>query len=107
LKSEKYHQCSLEIASLYNDLRMLKKDTISLEIEESIRAISKRYEEILFKYENHISIDFKMFKTEKPVYHKLSNTEIITIRLKHYFQVRFIYHFFIFFTNNSFYCFLN
>jgi len=49
IRGEKFHQCSLEIAELYNELRMVKTSTLinRTQEESSISAISKKYDIIL------------------------------------------------------------
>ena len=98
IKSERFHQCSLEIGELYNELRIAK--TFPNLSEENrfhwVIEISKKYDKVLQKYDNHNSIDFDYFKTSKAPYFKLTTTLIYYIKLKHYFFVRFKYHLFIY-----------
>ncbi len=96
IKSEKFHQCSLEIGELYNELRMIKTfDTIQNK-EDKISRVSKKYEKVLQKYENHISIDREMFMTTKPDYFKLSWCDVKLIRIKFYLLVKLRYHTFMY-----------
>lgn len=96
IKSEKFHQCSLEIGELYNRLRMVKTFTTIINKEPEIAKISKKYDRVLHKYDNHIPIDFDMFKITKPDYFKLSWFDVIKIKINFYFQVEFKYHLFIY-----------
>ena len=94
IKGEKFHKCSLEIAELYNELRMVKTSTsISKKKEEKlISKISQNYDEVLKKYENHSYIDNKHFKTHKPEYFELTRFDVWKIKTEKYFRVYFKYH---------------
>ena len=92
IKSEKYHQCGLEIAELYNKLRMIKTFENVNDHENEIRKISEEYDIALKKYENHAPIDLKAFTTTKPKYFKLSRFCILKINIEKYFKIKFKYH---------------
>jgi len=94
IRGEKFHQCSLEIAELYNQLRMVKTSTLinKAQEEESISEISKKYDIILKQHENHSNIDSKEFTTYKPEYFDLNKMEVWTIYIEKYFRVYFKYH---------------
>lgn len=94
IRGEKFHQCSLEIAELYNQLRMVKTSTmINKEQEENaISEISNKYDIILKQHENHSNIDSKEFKTYKPEYFELSRIGVLKIHVEKYFRVYFKYH---------------
>ncbi|WP_293915524.1 MULTISPECIES: SLATT domain-containing protein [unclassified Sphingobacterium] len=70
LRAEKLHQCGLDISEIYNEVRIFK--TLTGSTDEEIRVfcknISYRYQAILSKYENHMSIDYSMFKTTQSHY---------------------------------------
>ncbi|PTB92309.1 hypothetical protein C9994_14280 [Marivirga lumbricoides] len=92
IKSEKFHQCGLEIAELYNELRMVKTFATINNKEDRIKKISERYDEILKKYENHLPIDLDDFTRTKPNYFELTRFGIIWIHIKKYFLIKFKYH---------------
>jgi hypothetical protein len=94
IRGEKFHQCSLEIAELYNELRMVKTSTLinRTQEESSISAISKKYDIILKQHENHSNIDSKEFKTNKPEYFELNKVKVWSIYIEKYFRVYFKYH---------------
>lgn len=92
VRSEKFHQCSLEIAELYNELRMIKTFENVYNPEDKIRKVSEKYDEVLKKYENHQPIDLDVFKLTKPDYFELTFIDIKKIRIKEYFTTRFKYH---------------
>jgi hypothetical protein len=96
IKSEKFHQCSLEIGELYNKLRMVKTFTTILNKEPEISKISKHYDRVLHKYDNHIPIDFDIFRITKPDYFRLSSWDVRIIKIRFYMQVKFKYHLFIY-----------
>ncbi|WP_159517257.1 SLATT domain-containing protein [Sunxiuqinia indica] len=92
LKADRFHQCGLEIGELYNDLRMAKTFSNISDRETEIRRISEKYDAVLKKYENHDSIDLKMFETAKPPYFELSRLGVRRIKAEKYFKVKFRYH---------------
>ena len=94
LKGEKFHQCSLDIAELYNQLRMVKTSTLLNKSHEeiSISEISKKYDAILKQHENHSNIDNKVFKTFKSDYFELTKVNVWKIKVERYFRVYFKYH---------------
>ena len=96
VKSEKFHQCSLEIGELYSSLRMVKTFTTIINKEPEIAKISKKYDKVLLKYINHDPIDFEMFMTTKPRYFKISWLDVALIKIRNYFIVRFKYHLFMY-----------
>lgn len=95
--SEKYHQCAIEIAELYNELRIIKTfKTFNQTREAEIINISNKYDLILKKYENHEQIDTEYFKISKPEYFELNSFKVLKIKLKRYFVCYFKYHVFMF-----------
>jgi len=94
IRGEKFHQCSLEIAELYNQLRMVKTSTLinKQQEEESIKEISKKYDIVLKQHENHSNIDSKEFTTHKPEYFDLTKFDVWAIKAEKYFKLYFKYH---------------
>lgn len=93
LKSEKYHNCSLDIAELYNKARFIKSFTTNPQTKQyELQKISNEYDIILKKYENHLPIDYMQFQLTKPPYFKLNWVARNLIRLKYYIKVYFVYH---------------
>lgn len=65
LKAKNFHDCSLELSTLYNRLRTFK--TMNSEASEFTTAsfcqkLSDEYQEILNRYANHEDIDYDSFK---------------------------------------------
>jgi hypothetical protein len=93
LKSEKYHNCSLDIAELYNKARFIKSFTTNPQKKQhELQKISIEYDIILKKYENHLTIDYMQFQLTKPPYFGLNWVDRNWIRLKYYINVYFVYH---------------
>lgn len=94
IKCEKFHQCSLEIGELYNELRMIKtfKSLTEEEKEPKIAEISKKYDIILKQHENHLPIDRLDFMRFKPEYFNLNKFDLLKIRLKKYLNIQFKFH---------------
>lgn len=73
LKAKNFHDCSLELSKLYNKLRTFK--TLNPQASEYAvlnfcNNLSKEYQEILDKYENHQQIDYDNFKITQLTYFK-------------------------------------
>lgn len=97
LKSERYHNCSLDISELYNRARFTKNFTTNpINKQNELLQISIEYDTILKKYENHLPIDYLQFQLSKPEYFGLNFMMIKWIWLKYYIKVYAIYHVLIF-----------
>jgi hypothetical protein len=97
LKSERYHNCSLDIAELYNRARFTKNFTTDLPTKQSeLLQLSAEYDIILKKYDNHLPIDYLKFQLTKPEYFELNFLTIKWIWLKYYTKVYLVYHILIF-----------
>lgn len=93
LRAEKFHDCTLEISDLYNELRYLKTSEMTpKQINKLSEDLSKKYGIVLKKYENHKYIDFLKFQTTKNDYFKLHWTEIFIIKIKYYLNTHCLYH---------------
>jgi hypothetical protein len=62
LKGDKFHNCSKELGRIFNDLHslMAKNEADQTKYEE----ISKRYSDVLDRYDNHSPIDYEVHKTQ-------------------------------------------
>ncbi|SHM79245.1 hypothetical protein SAMN04488057_103342 [Cyclobacterium lianum] len=99
-KAKQYHNCGLELSSLYNDLRIFKTLTNSPSLDEKrevAEKLSRKYERILERYENHHSIDLDMFKATKSEYHQLNKWNVFLIYIDYYIKTSLIYHILILF----------
>ena len=93
LKSERYHNCALDISELYKNLRYAKTYHDSdLDKQKTILEISNKYDIILKKYENHMPIDYSTFQLQKPEYFELDFFDINFIKINYYLNVYFKYH---------------
>ncbi|TCC98725.1 SLATT domain-containing protein [Pedobacter hiemivivus] len=93
LKSHRYHDCSLDIAELYNALRYTKTyESENADKGKILQEISEKYDKILKRYENHKPIDYERFQLIKPGYFKLNLRKRLWIDLKYYCIVYFKYH---------------
>jgi len=90
LKAEKMLSCAKEISGLYDKLRLqssLNKKSLASEVAE----ITKEYNSIISKYDNHEPIDYEYFKTNHPNDFKLSAYEKILIRFKYFVRPRLVH----------------
>ncbi|HML71761.1 MAG: SLATT domain-containing protein [Bacteroidota bacterium] len=94
VQSKNYHECALEIAKLYNDLRLLKASAED-HIQE-INRIKDEYEKILDKYINHLPIDLIMFKLDKKEYFNISLYSAVFNHIRRFLLVRSAYYFCVF-----------
>lgn len=93
LKSDRFHNCALDIAELYNDLRHIKTyDANNPNKKDLLKKISLEYDKILKRYENHKPIDYAKFQLLKPKYFKLRLIDRWKIKLEYYWRVHFKYH---------------
>ena len=73
VKAEKFHDCSLDIADLYNELQNFKtydKKSSDKEKLEYCNDIQSRYQNILRRYENHDQLDRQKFRADNMDYYK-------------------------------------
>lgn len=92
-KAKEYHECALDISKLYDELRYLKSithDDNKQDLFEKARKISERYENIIQRCDNHIPIDYDMFRKEKPEYFNLKKSKVHNIKLKYFVTVKLI-----------------
>lgn len=93
IKSERFHNCSLDISELYNKLRFMKTyEADSDKKKVMLENISRDYDIILKKYENHLPIDYSKFQLTKPDYFDLNLFNRLGIFLLYYFTVKLKYH---------------
>ncbi|MBI3233261.1 MAG: SLATT domain-containing protein [Bacteroidetes bacterium] len=93
LRAEKFHDCSREISKLYRQLREKRREIIDDDkLTPFLNEITKLYEQILDKYENHQEIDYLYFIARHPKDFEMSPFKRISIRLKYYLNTLFIYH---------------
>lgn len=92
--AKNYHKCALEISKLYDRLRVLKSKKRCNDSDfEEIDKIRVEYEKTLDGYENHLPIDFKMFKLRKKEYFHVSVMSALLCNIKYFMLVRFVYYF--------------
>lgn len=73
IKAKEFHNCSLDLADLYNELQNFKtyrKEADDSEKMEFCSSLQIRYQNVLRKYDNHSPIDNKKFKAENLDYYK-------------------------------------
>jgi hypothetical protein len=94
-KANRFHNCGLELSSLYNELRIFKTLTEKPKIKEKkdfAEKISGKYERILERHENHHPIDHEMFRASKAEYHELGKIDVLKIKANYYLKTSLIYH---------------
>lgn len=98
MRAHHFHECSLKIANLYNQLRAFKTLNNSNDVEKRdfCEKISRKYQKILASYPNHENIDFELFRAEHRDFYELGYFETIFIKIKFYFKTKFLYHTLIF-----------
>lgn len=97
-KAKQYHNCGLELSSLYNELRIFKTLIQKSDLNEKRKfaeKISDKYQRILERHENHESIDHEMFKSFYSKYHELNTWKCFKIKINYYIKTELIYHFLI------------
>ena len=98
LKTKEFHNCRLELSEIYNKLRIFKtleENPTPERKTQFTEQISNSYQKVLEKYDNHLPVDNKVFKTKTANYHKLNFLKIIRYSLEHYFHSCLLYYFLI------------
>lgn len=97
VKAEKFHDCSLDIADLYNELQNFKTyDTKSSDKEkmEYCNDIQSRYQNILRRYENHDQLDRQKFRADNMDYYKYLKWDYWwRIQIIYFYKTKLIYLF--------------
>ncbi len=84
-----------ELSSLYEELRIfqtLQTTPGEKESTDFARELKTQYEEVLKGTENHLPIDYDLYRTKKRKQQNLTYWQVISIRLKHYLSAYFFYH---------------
>ena len=99
-KAKEFHNCGLELSSLYNELRIFKTLNENQSIpnkKQFAQKISANYQRILEKHQNHEPIDNAFFKSTTSKYHDLKWLDVQIIKIEYYLKTSFLYHFLIVF----------
>ena len=88
IKARDYHNCGMEIGELYNQLRILKTFPVTDREKEG------KLKEILKKYENHLPVDYEIFKSTKCKYFEINVFQCWWIKMYIFMVVYFKYYFF-------------
>lgn len=97
LKSDRFHNCALDISELYNKLRYTKTYLNNAPNKNVIfQEISESYDKILKRNENHKPIDYAKFQLQKPDYFNLTFRKKSLIKIEYYWRVHFKYHLFMY-----------
>jgi hypothetical protein len=97
LKSDRFHNCALDISELYNKLRYTKTyESNNPNKKDILSKIGNEYDKILKRNENHKSIDYAKFQLQKPDYFELNFIKRTLINFEYYWRVHFKYHLFMF-----------
>lgn len=97
LKSERFHNCALDIAELYNKLRYTKTyESNNPNKNDILSKIGNEYDKVLKRYENHKQIDYLKFQLLKPDYFEINQFKILRIKIEYYWRVHFKYHLFMY-----------
>ncbi len=94
-KAKEYHNCGLELSSLYNELRIFKTLKENTTLEDKLKFAQKTandYQRILEKHENHEPIDNELFKSKTAAYHNLNWFDVNKIKIEYYIRTNLLYH---------------
>ncbi|GAA3773122.1 MULTISPECIES: SLATT domain-containing protein [Flavobacterium] len=81
LNARIFHDCGLELSTLYNDLRMfktLKHSPSEYEMYTFAKNLSEKYQTVLRNYQNHSPIDYDMFQISNINYFEKVAPEKVT-----------------------------
>lgn len=97
LKSDRYHNCALDISELYNRLRYTKTYESNNPNKKNVLSdISNEYDKILKRNENHKQIDYLKFQMLKADYFELNTFDKFYINIQYYSKVYLKYHLFMY-----------
>jgi len=94
-RGQGFLDCALELSSLYEELRIfrtLQNQPTEAETIAFARRIKTQYEQVLKGTENHLPIDYDLYRSKKARQLGLSFTQLIQVRLKNYLSAYFFYH---------------
>ena len=94
MKGDNFHRCAKELGRIFNDLHSLmdKNETDQSKYEE----ISKKYSDVLERYDNHSPIDYEVHKTKHTKDFKLNACQKQWILLRANILIDFHYFAFMF-----------
>ena len=89
LRAKEFHNCGLELSKLYDKLRIFKtlnEKAGSYEKRNFAIQLSKEYQHILSKYENHLSIDYENFKiTHTEYFNEITANYVRLVKRRNWF----------------------
>lgn len=89
LRAKDFHNCGLELSSLYNKLRAFKtmnENPSDYERRNFTNLLAEEYQRILSKYENHLSIDYLNFKISHTEYFtEVTKNDKCKVKIKNFF----------------------
>lgn len=95
VKAEKFHDCSLDIADLYNELQNFKTYQANASDDEKMKFshhLQKRYQNILRRYENHEKLDMQKFRADNIDYYQyLKRSFNWRIQFIYFYKTKLIY----------------
>ena len=94
-RGKAFLQCALALSSLYEELHIfqtLKGSSSEQEVADFAYQIKTSYELTLQDSENHLPIDYDLYRAKKSKQLGLSTWQRSYIRLKHYISTYFFYH---------------
>ena len=95
VKAEKFHDCALDIADLYNELqnfKTYKAESSEIEKLEFCEELQKKYQNVLRRYENHSKLDTQKFRSENLDYYKyLKKSYWWKIQLIYFYKTKLFY----------------
>lgn len=85
MRARDFHECGREIKKIYDIVALWKNRNIT-PTEYEIKTINKKYNDIIDKYENHKTVDFKMFQSNNlsEFEHKCPNWFYVKVKVLFY-----------------------
>jgi len=89
LKSERLHQCAIQLSGLYDEIKQWVENSTSLDTDHVFLAeAAKKYEDILMRTsENHETIDYDYFLSQYPKEFGISHVQTIWIKFLWFLKV--------------------
>ncbi|MFD1628938.1 SLATT domain-containing protein [Pseudopedobacter beijingensis] len=90
MRAVKFHECALELSKIYNEIRIFKtlsKHPTDEECRTFCEDTSRKYQDILAKYENHSAIDYDTFRLLNPDYFSEYKAKTKSIKFRRWWAI--------------------
>jgi len=92
LKADIMHRCGKELSSIYNEVNLIKDGIVDATVNDRLIDLTLKYQQILDKYDdNHIEMDYEMFKVDNFKDFNLRHIDTLGLRTKYFIRTKGFY----------------